>query len=136
VSYIPDALRKQVIQRAGNCCEYCRLPKDANFFPHEIDHVVAEKHGGRTDFNNLCLSCFDCNRHKGSNIASIDPHTDEVVRLFHPRKDRWDDHFQIQGGIIEGVTVIGRVTTSLLKMNTVEQIEKRQGLIDLGLYPC
>ena len=42
-------------------CEYCLFPDAVGFYPHEIDHVVAEKHGGQTIENNLCLSCWECN---------------------------------------------------------------------------
>jgi 5-methylcytosine-specific restriction endonuclease McrA len=54
---------------------------------HEGDHVVAEKHGRTTLEANLCLSCFDCNRHKGSDLASLDVETGNIILLFHPRRD-------------------------------------------------
>jgi hypothetical protein len=37
-------LRRQVIERAANCCEYCLLPQDLAAFSHQVDHVIAEKH--------------------------------------------------------------------------------------------
>jgi hypothetical protein len=132
---IPDALRRQVIERATGCCEYCLLHQDDNLFPHEIDHIVAEKHYGETTFDNLCLSCLDCNRHKGSDLTSIDRQTGEVVLLFHPRRDVWTEHFRLDGAYITPLTAKGRVTVSLLEMNSEEQVSKRTGLIQLGRYP-
>jgi hypothetical protein len=48
-TYIPVALRRLVEARAGQRCEYCWLPAELAFLlPHEVDHVIAEKHGGDT----------------------------------------------------------------------------------------
>lgn len=88
-------LRRQVYERAGECCEYCRIPDVATFAPHEIDHIIAEKHGGLTEAENLALSCTLCNKHKGSDLASVDPDTGNIVPLYHPRQDLWHEHFQL-----------------------------------------
>lgn len=40
-------LRQVVIERAGGRCEYCLLHyTEAALFDHEVDHIIAEKHGG------------------------------------------------------------------------------------------
>jgi hypothetical protein len=74
-TYISAKLRRQVIENARNCCEYCLQPELFSFSPHEIDHAISEKHGGKTLFINLALACKRCNTYKGSDIASIDPET-------------------------------------------------------------
>jgi 5-methylcytosine-specific restriction endonuclease McrA len=51
-----------VRERARSRCEYCRLPEAFSAIPFEIDHIVAQKHGGPTREENLALSCFYCNR--------------------------------------------------------------------------
>lgn len=79
---ISSALRKEVRERAKGCCEYCLLPEAQAFFPHEPDHVIATKHGGESTIENLALACFDCNRFKGSDIASIDPFNGKLTQLF------------------------------------------------------
>ena len=136
MTYISPALREQVIARAEGRCEYCLFHNNDTYFSHEIDHIVAEKHGGETVEQNLCLSCFDCNRHKGSDIASIDPQSGNVVRLYNPRRDQWAEHFRIdEEGLIVGLTAIGRVTARLLNMNSPEQVLERQALLALGRYP-
>ena len=136
MTYVPASLRQAVIERASGCCEYCRLSQDDHFLAHEIDHIIAEKHHGQTVSDNLCLSCFDCNRHKGSDVASVDPTTGEVVRLFHPRQDNWADHFTLDGAHIVPASPIGRVTVQLLQMNDSAQVAKRMELIETGRYPC
>ena len=135
MTYVPEALRQLVRERAGSRCEYCLLHSDDAFFSHETDHIHAQKHGGETEEANLCLSCFDCNRHKGSDIASLDPETGELVELFHPRRDTWEEHFRLVGVRIEGLTPKGRVTVRLLQMNSRERILERTALIKLGRYP-
>ncbi len=65
-THIPAELRRQVRQRARDSCEYCLLPESLTFAAHEIDHVIAEKHGGPSDANNLALACALCNGFKGS----------------------------------------------------------------------
>ena len=59
-------LRRQVMERAGNCCEYCLLPQDLAASSHQVDHVIAEKHGGQMALDNLALSCAVCNRRTGT----------------------------------------------------------------------
>jgi hypothetical protein len=132
---LPEALRRAVVIRAQGCCEYCLLSQDDAFLAHEVDHVIAEKHRGVTAPDNLCLSCFDCNRHKGSDIASVDPETGALTPLFDPRRNRWIDHFRLEGPRIVPRTAMGRVTEYLLRLNSDEQIMKRAALIALGRYP-
>ena len=134
MSYIPNTLRQVVVGRANGHCEYCLLPDAVTYYPHEVDHILAEKHEGKTVPDNLCLSCIQCNRHKGSDLASIDPTTGDIVLLFHPRKDQWSDHFQLNRASIEGITAKGRATVRLLHFNDGEQIDIREELIRMGRY--
>ena len=48
-TYIPSALRRLVYDRAEGCCEYCRISEATAFAAHEIDHIIAQKHGGLTE---------------------------------------------------------------------------------------
>ncbi|MCU0477064.1 MAG: HNH endonuclease [Anaerolineae bacterium] len=135
-SYIGAELRRSVIQRAHGCCEYCRLSQNDGFFSFEVDHILAEKHGGLSVFDNLALSCPDCNAFKGSDFASIDPDTGLVTLLFNPRADSWDDHFGLDRHIVIAHTPTGRVTLKLLKINSRERLEDRLIYLQLGTYPC
>jgi HNH endonuclease len=135
MTYIPEALRRLVAARAGGRCEYCRLHEDDTFFIHEVDHIYAEKHAGPTVEWNLCLACADCNRQKGSDICSLDPETGEVVALYHPRRNRWIEHFRLADtGVIEPLTTHGRVTARLLRFNRLDLVADRARLILLYRY--
>jgi hypothetical protein len=93
---------------------------------------VARQHGGGSGSDKLALACPECNFHKGTNLAGVDPDTGQLVALFHPRRDRWEDHFDREGGRIVGKTRIGRTTVWLLEMNTAERLRWRQLLLELG----
>jgi hypothetical protein len=130
VTHIPADLRRLVRDRAG---EYCLIPEAFTLATHAIDHIVAEKHGGPTSAENLALSCAICNARKGSDLASVDPETGAIVPLFHPRRDRWTDHFRLVGDRIEPLTPVGRVTVRILQFNHPDQIEERALLVAAGL---
>jgi hypothetical protein len=85
--------------------------------------------------DNLAYACGLCNRHKGADVASIDRHSGGIVRLFHPRNDRWADHFQLNGSLLEPWTEIAAATIRLLRLNAPERIAERRELQDLGYYP-
>jgi hypothetical protein len=136
MTYIPDSLCQIVISRANHCCEYCLIHQDFAFHRHEIDHILAEKHGGETVAENLGLSCMLCNRQRGSDIASFDKETRQVVTLFNPRLEKWTVHFRLDQAQIVPLTPTGRVTVRLLRLNDVERLIERSDLIVLGLYPC
>lgn len=133
VTYIPTALRKFVYERAANRCEYCLIPESVALVSHQIDHIFAEKHGGLTESENLALACSICNKHKGSDLTSLDPETGEIIPLFNPRKDVWRQHFLLVEANFVPLTAKARVTVQLLKMNTPERINERKILIKAEL---
>jgi hypothetical protein len=126
-TYIPVAIRRQVIERAENRCEYCRLHEDDSFFGFAVDHIIAEKHGGATTLENLAYSCGFCNQNKGSDIASIRAPDDlEFIRFYNPRRDVWAEHFRLTATMyIEGLTDIGRVTARIFGFNAENRVEER-----------
>ena len=113
-----STLRNQVRERAGHQCEYCQLRQvDEPYSAFQIEHVIARQHGGSDEFGNLALACPHCNLHKGPNLAGIDPLTDLIVPLFHPRLQTWSEHFEWVGADIAGKTECGRATVRVLMMN-------------------
>ena len=126
LTYIPVALRRLVEERANRLCEYCLLPADVTFFHHEIDHVIAEKHGGETNADNLAFTCWRSNRHKGSDLGSFDPQTGAFSFLFNPRTQQWDEHFKFEELQIVGLTAEGRTTARLLQLNSDERLAEPQ----------
>lgn len=132
---ISAALRRSVHERARGRCEDCFFPHDDGFAPHEIDHIYAEKYGGTSDLDNLCLAYRVCNRHKGTDLASLAPETNLITPLFHPRHDRWSAHFSLDSVVIVPLTPVGRVTVRLLQLNRADRLSERQLLLEMGLYP-
>lgn len=130
-----SALRAFVWRRAGDACEYCHLPQAFDAFPFQVDHIISEKHHGATAADNLALSCYHCNLHKGPNIAGIDPQSGQMTRLFHPRRDEWPDHFGWNEAEVRGLTPIGRTTIDVLQVNAPDRLQHRELLISAGLLP-
>jgi hypothetical protein len=81
------------------------------------------------------LACFPCNNHKGPNIAGRDPLTERIVRLFHPRRDKWHQHFEWRGPELMGLTPVGRATITVLEINLPHRVSLRQSLIEEGIFP-
>ena len=121
-----EATRALVRQRAAHRCEYCHLHQDDSpLAALHIEHVRPRKHGGTDHESNLCLACIDCNLHKGSNLTGIDPLTGAVTELFHPRREKWEEHFAWTGLQLVGQTAIGRTTIQVLNMNSEDQLDLR-----------
>lgn len=129
------ALRAQVRARAGGCCECCGMPDVATFIPREPDHVIAVQHGGAATLENLAYTCHQCNRFKGTNLASIDPLSGERTFLYNPRADIWAEHFHWDGAHIEVGTAMGRATAGLLRVNDPRRVAARVALMRQGQFP-
>ena len=136
MTYVSTQLRQLTIERANGCCEYCRIPQDFDAVSFHIEHIIASSHGGHTVENNLALSCSRCNLYKGTNIATADPETGEPTFLFHPRRQKWDEHFRLNGAVIQALTPEGRATIFVLHINDQERVEHRELLIQFDNYPC
>jgi len=124
--------REFVRRRAKDRCEYCLLRQEHSELTHHIEHIVARQHGGGDNVDNLALSCHRCNLHKGPNLTAVDPVGGELVHLFHPRRDRWAEHFLFRGVWIQGMTPVGRATVHLLAMNDPRRLELRFELLTHG----
>jgi 5-methylcytosine-specific restriction endonuclease McrA len=116
-TYIPASLRQLVSQRASGSCEYCLIHQTFSMYSHEVDHVIALKHGGESTEDNLVIACLPCNRHKGSDLTSIDPLTGVITPLFNPRTQIWLEHFQLEGEFILGRVYVryGRMVVSCME---------------------
>ena len=115
--YIPEELRRRVIERAGDRCEYCGIAQCGQEATFHIDHIHPTILGGGTELANLALACVSCSLRKGAKIAAVDHQTGEPVPLFHPRRDPWNLHFRWSGPEIIGISAIGRATIDALAMN-------------------
>lgn len=135
MSYIPASLRQRVIVRAGNRCEYCGLSQLGQIATFHIDHVTPVAAGGPTEFENLALACVSCSLHKGARQHYLDPQTGNMVAIFHPRQDRWSDHFFWSGVILRGKTSTGRATIVALRMNRPLALAIREEEAQFGRFP-
>lgn len=131
------ALRRQVIERASHRCEYCLSQRPFSPDPFSIEHIIPRSRRGRTRSENLALACQGCNGHKLTAVEAPDPVSLELVPLFHPRADRWRDHFRWSSDFqqIIGTSATGRATVERLQLNRPEVINLRRVLIALGNHP-
>ena len=110
------------------------MPEFALPLPFQTDHIIAEQHGGLTVPGNLAFACPHCNRHKGPNIAGLDPESGILTRLFRPRDDVWSQHFEFQGPFLVGKTEVGRTTIRVLAMNADGLLRLRTELLKEGSW--
>ena len=133
--HIPSSIRPEVIERADGQCEYCLIHQDDSEASHQMDHLIATKHGGQSVTANMALACQLCNRYKGSDLAGIDPERSTIVPIFNPRPQNWNEHFELEGVRIVGVSSSGRVTVALLHLNSEARLIDREALVLAGRYP-
>jgi hypothetical protein len=128
--------RELVRRRAGYRCEYCRLHEDDDpLFAFHVEHIIAKQHRGTDSPSNLALSCHQDNLRKGPNLTGIDPKTKKLVRLFNPRRQKWDRHFRWEGAYLVGRTPTGRATVEVLGMNLAHRVMLREELMAAGRFP-
>lgn len=138
MAIVSESVRAQVVARAGGVCEYCRYPEEFNSGRFAVDHILPRIRGGSDDFTNLALSCRSCNERKQDATGAPDPATEEIVSLFHPRRDRWEDHFAWSSDfrLMIGLTATGRATIARLQTNHSGVVRQREVLHQLGLHPA
>lgn len=135
MTYISKNIRRLVIARAGNRCEYCRVLDYLMGFDSHIEHIIGLQHGGSDALSNLAYACAYCNWKKGPNISTILYPSGEIVPLFNPRTQNWFDHFEVSRGEIKPLTAVGEATAKLLEFNQPARIEVRFEMMLAGCYP-
>lgn len=139
---MPDGRRKsrqkeEIRSRARGICEYCRSQEQFATQSFSVEHIVPLQSGGGEDEDNLALACQGCNNHKYTKIQAIDPITEDLVPLFHPRRDRWRDHFIWTYDLtrVVGLTPVGRATVEALQLNRSGLVNLRRALVRCGEHP-
>ena len=123
---VDAALRNVVRRRANDRCEYCHITQQHDpFFQFHVEHIVARQHGGATEETNLAFACHHCNLHKGPNLSGIDPLSGQIVSLYHPRTQVREEHFELRGANVLGLTPTGRATVRVLLMNSPTRLQLR-----------
>jgi hypothetical protein len=127
----------QAALRARHRCEYCHAPEAVFNLPLEVEHIMPLARGGEDTAANWALACRACNLYKATHVSGHDPVHNAVIRLFHPRADRWEDHFQValESGELVGRTSVGRATVVRLRLNHEAQVTARRQWMRLGLFP-
>lgn len=135
MSTISTRLRRQVVLRAGDRCEYCGLAQEGQEATFHIDHIVPVDAGGPTVLENLALACVSRSLRKGARRSGCDPETGRAIPLFHPRRQRWDSHFRWYGVKLVGLTPTGRTTIIALQLNRPMILTIRAGEAARGRHP-
>jgi hypothetical protein len=132
-----NELKKNVMDRANQLCEYCKSPANFSPDPFCIEHIIPQSKGGETLPENLALSCYGCNNHKYNKIYAVDITTGNTVLLFNPRKNAWNEHFRWNENAtkIIGLTSHGRATVDELKLNREQLQNLRKLLFEAGEHP-
>jgi len=134
---IPAPLRLEITARARGFCEYCHSNSEFSDSPFDIEHIFPVSEGGGNISENLALSCHGCNLHKSNKTVGFDVVSEEMVRLYNPRKDIWNDHFAWARSFtfIVGLTPVGRATVETLKLNRKGLVNQRKVLYFFGEHP-
>lgn len=125
-----------IARRAHHRCEYCRAPQEVAAIQYHLEHIIPESLGGTDEPENLALACPTCNAHKSNHVLGRDDAGVEHP-LFHPRRDRWHDHFEFDAATcqVKGRTPKGQGTVNRLRLNAAMQVAGRKHWVELGLYP-
>lgn len=137
MSYVGQKLRTKISKQAKNRCGYCLGEQQYIFAPLEIEHILPESLGGKTEEENLWLACRFCNGYKGTQTHGVDPLTKKRSKLFNPRRQKWNRHFKLSEDKTEiiGKTICGRATVDALQMNNEAQTSVRRNWIEVGWFP-
>ena len=121
--------------RAGGRCEYCCMHQELQGATFHVEHIQPISKGGSSELENLAWCCPGCNLTKGDRVEGLDPDSRIIVRLFHPRRDRWAEHLRWEGFRLIGQTPVGRATAFSLDLNHARRIRIRQAEELFGWFP-
>ncbi len=118
--------KREVTRRAQGYCEYCRSPMHFSMNPFSVEHIIPLSLGGKTEPDNLALSCQGCNNHKYNKTTGYDPVSAEAVPIYNARQQVWKEHFAWSRDftLVIGLTPTGRATVEELQLN-------RKGVVSL-----
>jgi HNH endonuclease len=127
----------KVAERAFYCCEYCHAQERYSPDSFSVEHITPLSKGGSSELNNLAFACQGCNNRKYNNVEAIDPVTQALAPLYHPRQHQWLDHFLWNEDctLLLGVTRIGRATVEKLQLNRPGLVNLRKILYDADEHP-
>lgn len=135
--YISKTKRRTIRERAHDRCEYCLSSVRYATQPFSVEHILPVSRGGSSHLDNLAFACTGCNGHKYNKTTAPDPIDGQDTLLFHPRQQRWPDHFGWNEDytLIIGLTPTGRATVEALQLNRPGVVNLRKLLVMAGKYP-
>lgn len=130
-------LRLHVEKRSHGRCEYCHAPQRACAYRFHLEHIKPRSRGGSDASSNRALACAACNLSKSNQEKGLDPRTGELIDLFNPRRQKWEDHFYWASDqeTLVGRTRCGRATVLALDMNEELRRAPRKLWFDRGFLP-
>ena len=136
-SRVSRTTKRLVAERADFYCEYCWCTARVCPGGFHVEHIVPRIDAGTNVSSNLCYACPGCNGAKAAATTAFDSETNREVKLYHPRRDHWFDHFSWSRNQCEIIplTAIGRATLKKLRLNRPEAVEQRHILTGLGRHP-
>ena len=132
-----DSARQALLARlrniANNRCGYCLSPQHLVLGPLEVDHLIPSSLGGSDNESNSWLACRMCNNFKAAQISALDPQTNQIVKLYDPRRQVWGEHFDwtSDGKRIQGLPA----TVLALQLNHFIALTVRENWIAVGWHP-
>ena len=135
MSYIPKDIRRFVITRANNRCEYCTLSQAGQEATFHIENIIPTSAEGQTILENLALACVSCSLRKSARQMVFDLESSQQVPIFNPRLDHWEEHFRWNGVQVIGLTATGRATIDALDMNRALILSIREVEMILERHP-
>jgi 5-methylcytosine-specific restriction endonuclease McrA len=129
--------RDLVAERANYCCEYCRSQEQYSPDSFTIEHIKPIAKGGTNKPDNLAFSCQGCNNRKYTHTEAVDPATQTITSLYHPRQQAWSEHFVWSANftLILGISPTGRATVEKLQLNRVGLVNLRRILVEMDEHP-
>jgi hypothetical protein len=136
-SPISVKLKREIITQARGCCEYCRSQVKFSPDPFSVEHIIPRAKGGTSKANNLALACQGCNNRKYIHTEARDPVTGELAPIYHPRRQRWIEHFTLNSDLtlVIGLTPTGRATVERLQLNREGVVNLRALLAAIDKHP-
>jgi hypothetical protein len=121
--------------RAGDRCEYCKMHQSLQGATFHVEHVIQKSRGGLPDVGNFAWCCPSCNLRKSDRTSATDLTTGQIVPLYNPRADNWNEHFSVIGYTLIGRSPSARTTIEALKLNDDRRIRIRRAEERFGLFP-
>ncbi|HEY7419924.1 MAG TPA: HNH endonuclease signature motif containing protein [Ktedonobacteraceae bacterium] len=130
--------KAEIIRRSQGYCDYCLSSMHYSPDTFSAEHIIPSSRGGKTEVDNLALSCQGCNNIKYKRVSGLDPVTGQTVPLYNPRQDKWVEHFTWSNDLtlLLGLTPTGRATVELMQLNRTGVVNLRQLLLLAHKHPA